>query len=56
MIVTFIFFAIVAYLVDQYVPMQGIFKTVFHILCVVLAIYFLAAILGVPMPAQLNYR
>jgi hypothetical protein len=50
MIIEFLVVAVVLYLVDAYVPMQAAFKTVFHIACVVIAIYYLLAIFGVALP------
>ena len=50
MLIEFLVVALILYLIDSYIPMEGAFKVVFHIICVALAIYFLLALFNVSLP------
>ena len=50
MLLEFIFVALVLWLIDSYVPMTAPFKAVFHVGCLIIAIYFLAALFGLASP------
>jgi Na+/H+-dicarboxylate symporter len=52
-IINIALFGVIFYLVDRFIPMDGIFQTLLRIVAVVVVIYLILALVGVvPMPLK----